>query len=141
MAIGFFVEGIKYNVKDKLVRKSWLKEVVLASDKRIGDINYIIVSDEYLLSMNQQYLKHDTYTDIITFDYCEDNVVSGDMFISLDRVRENAQMFNVGEDQEFNRVLVHGLLHLLGQKDKSKADSEEMRRKEELWLSKIQKNS
>lgn len=141
MAIGFFVEGIKYNVKDKLVRKSWLKEVVLASDKRIGDINYIIVSDEYLLSMNQQYLKHDTYTDIITFDYCEDNVVSGDMFISIDRVRENAQMFNVGEDQEFNRVLVHGLLHLLGQKDKSKADSEEMRRKEELWLSKIQKNS
>ena len=141
MAIGFFVERIKYNVKDKLVRKSWLKEVVLASDKRIGDINYIIVSDEYLLSMNQQYLKHDTYTDIITFDYCEDNVVSGDMFISIDRVRENAQMFNVGEDQEFNRVLVHGLLHLLGQKDKSKADSEEMRRKEELWLSKIQKNS
>ena len=141
MAIGFFVEGIKYNVKDKLVRKSWLKEVVLASDKRIGDINYIIVSDEYLLSMNQQYLKHDTYTDIITFDYCEDNVVSGDMFISIDRVRENAQMFNVGEDQEFNRVLVHGLLHLLGQKDKSKGDSEEMRRKEELWLSKIQKNS
>ena len=141
MAIGFFVEGIKYNVKDKLVRKSWLKEVVLASGKRIGDINYIIVSDEYLLSMNQQYLKHDTYTDIITFDYCEDNVVSGDMFISIDRVRENAQMFNVGEDQEFNRVLVHGLLHLLGQKDKSKGDSEEMRRKEELWLSKIQKNS
>lgn len=141
MAIGFFVEGIKYNVKDKLVRKSWLKEVVLASGKRIGDINYIIVSDESLLSMNQQYLKHDTYTDIITFDYCEDNVVSGDMFISIDRVRENAQMFNVGEDQEFNRVLVHGLLHLLGQKDKSKADSEEMRRKEELWLSKIQKNS
>lgn len=141
MAIGFFVEGIKYNVKDKLVRKSWLKEVVLESGKRIGDINYIIVSDEYLLSMNQQYLKHDTYTDIITFDYCEDNVVSGDMFISIDRVRENAQMFNVGEDQEFNRVLVHGLLHLLGQKDKSKADSEEMRRKEELWLSKIQKNS
>lgn len=141
MAIGFFVEGIRYNVKDKLVRKSWLKEVVLASGKRIGDINYIIVSDESLLSMNQQYLKHDTYTDIITFDYCEDNVVSGDMFISIDRVRENAQMFNVGEDQEFNRVLVHGLLHLLGQKDKSKADSEEMRRKEELWLSKIQKNS
>ncbi|MCE1166653.1 MAG: rRNA maturation RNase YbeY [Sphingobacteriia bacterium] len=141
MAIGFFVEGIKYNVKDKLVRKSWLKEVVLAAGKRIGDINYIIVSDEYLLSMNQQYLKHDTYTDIITFDYCEDNVVSGDMFISIDRVRENAQMFNVGEDQEFNRVLVHGLLHLLGQKDKSKGDSEEMRRKEELWLSKMQKNN
>lgn len=141
MAIGFFVEGIKYNVKDKLVRKSWLKEVVLASGKRIGDINYIIVSDESLLSMNQQYLKHDTYTDIITFDYCEDNVVSGDMFISIDRVRENAQMFNVGEDQEFNRVLVHGLLHLLGQKDKSKGDSDEMRSKEELWLSKIQKNS
>ena len=141
MAIGFFVEGIKYNVKDKLVRKSWLKEVVLASGKRIGDINYIIVSDESLLSMNQQYLKHDTYTDIITFDYCEDNVVSGDMFISIDRVRENAQMFNVGEDQEFNRVLVHGLLHLLGQKDKSKGDSEEMRRKEELWLSKMQKNN
>ena len=138
MAIGFNVEEIKYNFKDKLVRKGWLKEVIKDAEKKIGEINYIIVSDEYLLQMNQQYLKHDTYTDIITFDYCEDNTVSGDMYISIDRVRENAINFNVTEEHELNRVLVHGLLHLLGQKDKTKSDALEMRRKEELWLSKLQ---
>ncbi len=138
MAIGFNVEEIKYNFKDKLVRKGWLKEVIKDAGKKIGEINYIIVSDEYLLQMNQQYLKHDTYTDIITFDYCEDNTVSGDMYISIDRVRENAINFNVTEEHELNRVLVHGLLHLLGQKDKTKSDALEMRRKEELWLSKLQ---
>lgn len=138
MAIGFNVEEIKYNFKDKLVRKDWLKEVIKDAGKKIGEINYIIVSDEYLLQMNQQYLKHDTYTDIITFDYCEDNTVSGDMYISIDRVRENAINFNVTEEHELNRVLVHGLLHLLGQNDKTKSDALEMRRKEELWLSKLQ---
>lgn len=138
MAIGFNVEEIKYNFKDKLVRKGWLKEVIKDAGKRIGEINYIIVSDEYLLQINQQYLKHDTYTDIITFDYCEDNKISGDMYISIDRVRENAINFNVTEEHELNRVLVHGLLHLLGQKDKTKSDALEMRRKEELWLSKLQ---
>ncbi len=138
MAIGFNVEEIKYNFKNKLVRKGWLKEVIKDAGKKIGEINYIIVSDEYLLQMNQQYLKHDTYTDIITFDYCEDNTVSGDMYISIDRVRENAINFNVTEEHELNRVLVHGLLHLLGQKDKTKSDALEMRRKEELWLSKLQ---
>lgn len=138
MAIGFNVEEIKYNFKDKLVRKGWLKEVIKDAGKKIGEINYVIVSDEYLLQMNQQYLKHDTYTDIITFDYCEDNTVSGDMYISIDRVRENAINFNVTEEHELNRVLVHGLLHLLGQKDKTKSDALEMRRKEELWLSKLQ---
>ncbi len=138
MAIGFNVEEIKYNFKDKLVRKGWLKEVIKDAGKKIGEINYIIVSDEYLLQMNQQYLKHDTYTDIITFDYCEDNTVSGDMYISIDRVRENAINFNVTEEHELNRVLVHGLLHLLGQNDKTKSDALEMRRKEELWLSKLQ---
>jgi rRNA maturation RNase YbeY len=138
MAIGFNVEEIKYNFKDKLVRKGWLKEVIKDAGKKIGEINYIIVSDEYLLQMNQQYLKHDTYTDIITFDYCEDNTVNGDMYISIDRVRENAINFNVTEEHELNRVLVHGLLHLLGQKDKTKSDALEMRRKEELWLSKLQ---
>jgi rRNA maturation RNase YbeY len=138
MAIGFNVEEIKYNFKNKLVRKGWLKEVIKDAGKKIGEINYIIVSDEYLLQMNQQYLNHDTYTDIITFDYCEDNIVSGDMYISIDRVRENAIEFNVAEEHEMNRVLVHGLLHLLGQKDKTKSDALEMRRKEELWLSKLQ---
>ena len=138
MAIGFNVEEIKYNFKDKLVRKGWLKEVIKDAGKKIGEINYIIVSDEYLLQMNQQYLKHDTYTDIITFDYCEDNKISGDMYISIDRIRENAINFNVTEEHEVNRVLVHGLLHLLGQKDKTKSDALEMRRKEELWLSKLQ---
>jgi len=138
MAIGFNVEEIKYNFKDKLVRKGWLKEVIKDAGKKIGEINYIIVSDEYLLQMNQQYLKHDTYTDIITFDNVRGKTISGDMYISIDRVRENAINFNVTEEHELNRVLVHGLLHLLGQKDKTKSDALEMRRKEELWLSKLQ---
>lgn len=110
----------------------WIREMVQSKSKKIGDVNYIFCDDEYLLSINQQYLQHDTYTDIITFDYCEGDVLNGDIFISIERVRENAQKFEVSFQEELVRVMAHGILHLCGYKDKKKSEAEEMR-KQEKW--------
>ena len=103
--------------------------------RRVGNINYLFCDDEYLLGINQRYLNHDTYTDIITFDYVAGNLISGDIMISVDRVGENAAKFGVPFEQELRRVVVHGVLHLLGQGDKSDEESREMRRLEEEALS------
>lgn len=102
--------------------------------KIIGDISIIFVSDSYLLEMNQKYLNHDYFTDIITFDYCEMNIVSGDLFISLDRVHENAETFNVDFLTELHRVMIHGLLHLCGYKDKTLEEEGLMRELENKYL-------
>ena len=110
----------------------WIREMVQSKSKKIGDVNYIFCDDEYLLSINQQYLQHDTYTDIITFDYCEEDILNGDIFISIERVRENAQKFEVSFQEELVRVMAHGMLHLCGYKDKKKSEAEEMR-KQEKW--------
>ena len=110
----------------------WIREMVQSKSKKIGDVNYIFCDDEYLLSINQQYLQHDTYTDIITFDYCEGDVLNGDIFISIERVRENAQKVEVSFQEELVRVMAHGILHLCGYKDKKKSEAEEMR-KQEKW--------
>ena len=110
----------------------WIREMVQSKSKKIGDVNYIFCDDEYLLSINQQYLQHDTYTDIITFDYCEGDVLNGDIFISIERVRENAQKFEVSFQEELVRVMAHGILHLCDYKDKKKSEAEEMR-KQEKW--------
>ena len=110
----------------------WIRETVQSKSKKIGDVNYIFCDDEYLLSINQQYLQHDTYTDIITFDYCEEDILNGDIFISIERVRENAQKFEVSFQEELVRVMAHGILHLCGYKDKKKSEAEEMR-KQEKW--------
>ena len=101
--------------------------MVQSKNKKIGDVNYIFCDDAYLLEINQQYLQHDTYTDIITFDYCEGDVLNGDIFISVERVRENAQQYKVTFQEELVRVMAHGILHLCGYKDKKKAEAEEMR--------------
>lgn len=114
--------------------ESWLSKVTVIEKKEMGDITLIFCSDEYLLKINQEYLDHDYYTDIITFDYSEDNVVSGDLFISVDRVAENAQINKVDFMNEFNRVIVHGVLHLCGYKDKSEEDEKLMRSKENEML-------
>lgn len=114
--------------------ESWLSKVTVIEKKEMGDITLIFCSDEYLLKINQEYLDHDYYTDIITFDYSEDNVVSGDLFISVDRVAENAQINKVDFINEFNRVIVHGVLHLCGYKDKSEEDEKLMRSKENEML-------
>lgn len=110
----------------------WIREMVQSKNRKIGDVNYIFCSDDYLLDINQQYLNHDTYTDIITFDYCEGVVLNGDIFISVERVRENAQKFEVSFQEELVRVMAHGILHLCGYKDKTKLQAAEMR-KQEKW--------
>lgn len=114
--------------------EDWLSKVTALEQKEMGDITLIFCSDEYLLNVNREYLDHDYYTDIITFDYTEDNIVSGDLFISLDRVADNAQIHTVDFINELNRVVVHGVLHLCGYKDKSEEDEKLMRSKENQML-------
>ncbi len=136
MAIHFFEEDIVSNLKKKKDTKTWIKDTFLAEGKNLGTLNYIFCSDEYLHKMNVEYLQHDTLTDIITFDQSESgNKIDGDVFISVDRVKENAKKFNSEYKDELNRVMIHGALHLIGYKDKKKADQELMRSKEDYYLS------
>jgi rRNA maturation RNase YbeY len=116
--------------------KKWLNQVISNEDKEEGDITYIFCDDDYLLEKNIRFLNHNTLTDVITFDYCEGNSVSGDIFISIERVKENSEVFKVDFLTELNRVMVHGLLHLLGYKDKTERESKLMRKKENYYLSK-----
>ncbi|HNS42100.1 MAG TPA: rRNA maturation RNase YbeY [Taishania sp.] len=115
----------------------WLDKVTQLENKKLGELTFIFTSDDYLLKVNQQYLEHDYYTDIITFDYCEDDYVIGDLFISIDRVKDNAQTNNTTFQNELNRVIVHGVLHLCGYKDKSEVDEQLMRQKENQMLALI----
>lgn len=110
---------------------TWISKVILSENKKEGDINYIFCDDEYLLNLNEQYLDHDTLTDIISFDYSVGNELHGDIFISVERVLDNATDFNVTFDEELKRVLVHGVLHYCGYKDKSESEEQVMRQKEE----------
>lgn len=112
-----------------------VKQIITDANFELGDINYVFGSDDWLLRYNQEYLNHDYYTDIITFDYCENNTVSGDLLISLDRVEDNAKQENVSRETELYRVCFHGVLHLVGYKDKSEQDIIIMRKKEDYYLS------
>lgn len=112
----------------------WLEKIAIRESREIGELNYIFCSDDYLLKVNQEYLNHDFFTDIITFDYSESHI-EGDIYISVDRVKENAMSIEVSFKNELHRVLAHGLLHLLGYKDKSEKERKEMRLKEEACLS------
>lgn len=135
--INFFQEEITFELKDESSITSWLQSVATAEGQSIAEINYIFCSDEYILSINEEYLNHDYYTDIITFDN-RDNTqddIEADIFVSIDRVQENAQMIQVPFDTELRRVMVHGLLHLLGYHDKSEEEISQMREKEEAYLS------
>lgn len=135
--ITFLTEDIIFGLKEKLKHKAWLKDTAKAEGFTIGELNYIFCSDAYLLDINQKYLGHDTLTDIVTFDNSEDpKMIEGDIFISVERVRENAIKFDTG-DSELKRVMVHGLLHLAGYKDKDKAQKELMRNKENEHLKNI----
>ena len=109
----------------------WLSAVILSENKKEGEINYIFCDDDYLLEINQQYLDHDTLTDIISFDYSVGNEINGDIFVSVERVKENASDYNVTFQEEIQRVLVHGILHYCGYKDKNESDELIMRSKEE----------
>ena len=112
----------------------WLKHAIRLEKKALGEINYIFCDDEYLLKKNQDFLNHDTLTDIITFDYSEENKLSADIFISIERVKENALIFAVPFEKELKRVIIHGILHLIGYKDKSEEETKTMRSKENFYL-------
>ena len=113
----------------------WLKKVITTEKKQLGEIVFVFCKDAYLLEKNIQFLKHETLTDVITFDYCEGNQISGDILISVERVKENSEIFEVTFLNELDRVMVHGLLHLLGYKDKTKEDTTLIRSKEDFYLS------
>jgi probable rRNA maturation factor len=132
--ISFHIEDVSFELSSKLALKSWIKEVISFHHKKQGSINYIFCSDEYLLGMNRQYLQHDEYTDIITFDYTEDKIVSGDIFISIERVHDNAQERGIEFLRELYRVMIHGVLHLTGLKDKTELESSAMRKAEDQAL-------
>lgn len=120
-----------FELKDENQYEEWLSRVIESEDKTEGEINYIFCDDEYLLKKNIEFLDHDTLTDIISFDYTMGNLLSGDIFISVERVKENAGEFNVSFDDELRRVMAHGVLHYCGYKDKSEDDSALMRTKED----------
>ena len=114
---------------------SWISRSITLLDRVVGDINYVFCNDDYLLNINQEYLKHDTYTDIISFDYSDSDSLSGDIFISIERVKENAKKFDTIFLDELHRVLIHGLLHFVGFKDKLTSEKDEMRKQEDYYLS------
>jgi len=119
-----------FELADETKISDWLSKVIISENKKEGEINYIFCDDAYLLEINQQYLNHDTLTDIISFDYSVGNELHGDIFISVERVHDNSIDFNVSFEEELLRVLVHGVLHYSGYKDKSEADEKIMREKE-----------
>lgn len=129
MAIQFSFQT-NYPLKSRTKIKQWIKQIIESKGKKTGNITYIFCDDEYLLEVNKQYLQHDYYTDVITFDYVENDLIGGDIFISTDRVRENALAFGSSETEELHRVIIHGALHLLGLKDKSEKEASQMREAE-----------
>ena len=131
MSITFSTENIKFTLDNESRVKKWITSIVHMQGKRVGSINYLFCDDAHLLGINQSFLNHDTYTDVITFDYVVGDMVSGDIVISVERVKENALLFASPFEKELHRVIIHGVLHLLGQGDKSDKEAEEMRKKEE----------
>jgi len=128
--INFYSEN-DFILEDETVYTSWLESVITSEAKKLEELSYIFCDDEYLLKINMEYLDHDTYTDIITFDYSVGKILQGDIYVSTERVAENADAFNVKFEDELRRVLVHGVLHLCGYKDKEESEAVLMRSKEE----------
>lgn len=165
--ISFNNEDIQFNLKNKTLVKTWIVKTIESKRKKTGDISFVFCSDVFLLEMNKEYLNHDTYTDIITFDYSSQDLaknnsrfstplevtpkranpkaiktsapISGDIFISVDRVQENADKFSKSFEDELHRVIIHGVLHLLGYKDKTKIAKAEMTKQEDLCLKALAK--
>lgn len=136
MAVTFTTETKGFKLTERTALKAWIQRIAADHKKKCGNIHYVFVSDDRLLQMNIEFLDHSTYTDIITFDYSEGEVIHGDIFISTDRVKDNAHKFKSEFKDELHRVMIHGVLHLCGFKDKSKKDAEMMRREENRSLSK-----
>lgn len=131
MSIVFDTEGVKMPAVNKKEISKWIGEVAANYKKKPGDLAYIFCSDEKILEVNNEYLQHDFYTDIITFDYTEGDIISGDIFISLDTVRSNSEKFQTDYDEELHRVIIHGILHLCGVDDKTDEEEKEMRKAED----------
>ena len=131
----FYTEGVEFPSffsEDKIVE--WIDEIAETYEKTAGEMSFIFCNDEHILEINKQYLDHDYYTDVITFDYCVGNLLCGDIFISLDTVASNAEQFGVGFEEEFHRVVAHSVLHLVGFKDKTDAEATVMRDNENKCL-------
>lgn len=137
--IDFNFEDIEFDLPDKKRLVRWITSVVKDEGRTLGNVSYIFCSDEYLWSMNKEYLNHDYYTDIITFDYVKDNVISGDLFVSYDRIKDNAEKFNVLRETELLRVMIHGVLHLVGYDDITDELEKEIHQREDYYLEKWQK--
>ena len=140
MAITFDSENIEFPNLKKRETSTWIKNIANSFSKKLGDVAYLFCNDNKILDINRQYLNHDFYTDIITFDYSEGDKISGDIFISLDTVKTNSQKYNTDYQEELYRVIIHGVLHLCGLDDKSDADSIEMREAEDRALKQLFNN-
>ena len=128
---------INFSLKNKMSISKWIDHTIRTENKITGDINYIFCSDDYLLARNIKYLKHDSLTDIITFNYCEGNKINCDIMISIDRVKENSSIFETSFLEELYRVMIHGILHLVGYDDKTEKEKNIMRKKEDFYLKKL----
>lgn len=137
MAISYYAEEVKLPALRKRDTNEWIRTVAALYDKKCGDIAYIFCSDEKILAVNKEYLQHDYYTDIITFDYTEGNRISGDIFISLDTVKSNAQEYGQRFEDELHRIIIHGILHLCGIKDKGEKERQQMTRCENQALEQL----
>jgi probable rRNA maturation factor len=134
--IHFFAEEIKFSLPQKKKTKNWINSIICSENKVLGNLNIIFCSDKYLHDLNIKYLNHDTLTDIITFDYAEmPDEISGDIFISIERVTENSKIFKNSFSSELNRVIAHGILHLIGYQDKTTKEARIIRQKEDYYLS------
>ena len=133
--IQFFTEKIRFKLSNPKNTVSWIKSVIKKEGASLEGVNYIFCSDEHLREINIQYLNHKTYTDIVTFNYGSNDQIEGDIFISIDRVRENAEKFKTDFQTELHRVIIHGILHLIGYNDKTKSEKLLMREKEDTYLS------
>lgn len=134
-SISFYNDGVRAKTPSKRLLKAWIKEFVSNHGKKVGELAFVFCSDDKILEVNQGFLQHDYYTDIITFDYCEGEIISGDIFISVERVLENATLHQVNYTTELLRVLSHGVLHLIGFQDKEEKNKVEMTRNEDLCMS------
>ena len=134
-SISFFSEGISFDLDNQENIQNWIQQVISKEGKSTGEISYVFCSDKYLHKINLEHLKHDNFTDIITFDYCVDKTINSDIFISVDRVKENAVEFSTSFQNELYRVIIHGILHLLGYNDKLDEEKKLMRSKEDFYLS------
>ncbi|MBS1952007.1 MAG: Metal-dependent hydrolase YbeY, involved in rRNA and/or ribosome maturation and assembly [Cytophagales bacterium] len=135
MPIRFFSEGVDFKLINQRKRIQWINSATRHEGKSVFEINFIFTSDKLLLRLNSEYLNHQTLTDIITFDYSHEKSISGDIHISIDRVKENSIKFGCTFQEELDRVMIHGVLHLCGYKDKSKSAKQQMRKKEDAYLS------